>query len=403
MSFLRALRIRSFALLWTGQTISRLGDSLYRIALSWWVLEKTGSATVMSTVLVVSFLPMLLFLLVGGVVVDRLPRFRVLLASDLLNGFVVAVVAALAAAQHLEIWHVYIAGALFGLADAFFYPAYSASIPQIVTPESLPSANSLTGLSYQITGVVGPAIGAALVALGGTPAAFGLDSLSFFLSAACLAPLIRIALPRPAEVVARSPLGDVRDGLREVASRTWLWLSIAFFGFANVVDAGPRNVALPFLVHDHLGLEVGALGAVASAIAAGSVVAAVFLGRSHRMRRRGLRLYGGQIVMGLMLILFGVMPTLPGLLAAAFVFGLAVSQGSLAWTNSLQEMVPPEKLGRVTSIDALGSFVFLPVGFAFAGLLSDRIGPANVFILGGTLVLLLAGAMLLVPSIRGLD
>jgi len=403
MSFLRALRIRSFALLWAGQTISRLGDSLYRIALSWWVLEKTGSATAMSTVLVVSFLPMLLLLLVGGVVVDRLPRFRVLFASDLLNGFVVAAVAALAATQHLEIWHVYIASALFGLADAFFYPAYSASIPQIVPPESLPSANSLTGLSFQITGVVGPAIGAGLVALGGTPAAFGLDSLSFFLSAACLAPLVRIALPRPAETVARGPLSDVRDGLLQVGSRTWLWLSIAFFGLANVFDAGPRNVALPFLIHDHLGLEVGALGAVASSIAVGSVTAAVFLGRFHRMRRRGLLLYGGEVVMGLMLILFGLMPTLPGLMAAAFIFGMAVSQGSLVWTNTLQEMVPPEKLGRVTSIDALGSFVFLPVGFAFAGILSDRIGPANVFLLGGTLVVLLACGMLLVPSIRGLD
>ena len=111
MTFARALRHRSFALLWTGQTISRLGDSLYRIALAWWVLEETGSATAMSTVLIVSFLPMLLFLLIGGVAVDRLPRFRILLASDLVNGAVVAVVAVLAATGVLEVWHVYIASA----------------------------------------------------------------------------------------------------------------------------------------------------------------------------------------------------------------------------------------------------------------------------------------------------
>src|SRR3990170_4384393 len=196
MSLFISLRHRSFALLWTGQTISRLGDSLYRIALAWWVLEKTGSATAMSTVLVVSFLPMLLFLLVGGVVVDRLPRFRVLFASDVLNGCVVGAVAVLAATGRLEVWHVYIAGALFGLAEAFFYPAYAASVPQVVPPEALPSANALTGLSYQISGVIGPAIGAAMVALGGTSAAFGLDSLSFFISAAFMAPLLRIALPR---------------------------------------------------------------------------------------------------------------------------------------------------------------------------------------------------------------
>ena len=286
MSLFISLRTRAFALLWTGQTISRLGDSLYRIALSWWVLEKTGSATAMGTVLVVSSLPMLLFLLIGGVVVDRLPRFRVLFASDVLNGCVVAVVSVLAATRALEIWHVYVAGAIFGLSDAFFYPAYSASVPQIVPPESLPSANSLTGLSFQITGIVGPAVGATLVALGGTPAAFGLDSLSFFISAAFLAPLIRIALPRTSAQAAPGPVRDLRDGLAEVGSRTWLWLSIAFFGLINIFDAGPRNVALPFLVHDHLGLEVGALGAVTSAIAVGSVAAAIFLGRYPRLPPR---------------------------------------------------------------------------------------------------------------------
>jgi len=403
MTFARALRHRSFALLWTGQTISRLGDSLYRIALAWWVLEETGSATAMSTVLIVSFLPMLLFLLIGGVAVDRLPRFRILFASDLVNGAVVAVVAVLAATGALEVWHVYIASAAFGLAEAFFYPAYTASVPQVVPPESLPSANSLTGLSWQITGVIGPALGAALVAAGGTPAAFGFNSLSFFISAAFLAPLLRIPLPRTAGVARRSPLRDLRDGLAEVAARTWLWLSIAFFGLVNVVDAGPRNVALPFLIHDHLGLDVGALGAVTSSIAVGSVAAAVFVGRYHRLRRRGRLLYSCEVVMGLMLILFGRLTWLPGLMAAAFVFGAGISTGSLAWTNSLQEMVPQERLGRVSSIDALGSFVFLPLGFAFAGMLTERIGPADVFVLGGSLVIGLSLAMLLVPSIRNLD
>jgi MFS family permease len=107
--------------------------------------------------------------------------------------------------------------------------------------------------------------------------------------------------------------------------------------------------------------------------------------------------------MGLMLVLFGLMPSLPGLMAAAFIFGVGISIGGLVWTNTLQEMVPQERLGRVSSIDALGSFVFLPVGFAFAGILADRIGSVNVFLLGGTVVALLAGAMLFVPSIQRLD
>jgi MFS family permease len=198
-------------------------------------------------------------------------------------------------------------------------------------------------------------------------------------------------------------LGDLRDGLAEVTRRTWLWLSIAFFGLVNVFDAGPRNVSMPFLIHDTLGLEVEALGAVTSSIAIGSVVAAVFLGRFHRLRRRGLLLYTCELLMGLMLIVFGRAPWLWVLMAAAFVYGVGISIGNLVWTNTLQEMVPAERLGRVSSIDALGSFVFLPLGFAFAGMLTERFGPADVFVLGGALVALLAVGMLLVPSIRRLD
>jgi len=127
MSLFISLRTRAFALLWTGQSISRLGDSLYRIALAWWVLEKTGSATAMGTVLIFSFTPMLVFLLIGGVVVDRLPRLRVMFVADLLNGAIVSVVAVLGFTGYLELWDVYVASVVFGLVEAFFFPAFTAA------------------------------------------------------------------------------------------------------------------------------------------------------------------------------------------------------------------------------------------------------------------------------------
>src|SRR5919199_6329999 len=113
MALFRSLTYRSFALVWSGQTISRTGDFIYQVALAWWVLERTGSPSVMGTVLICSFAPMLLFLLVGGVAVDRLPRLPLMLASDLLRGVVVLLVAVLAAAHNLEIWHVYLASLIF--------------------------------------------------------------------------------------------------------------------------------------------------------------------------------------------------------------------------------------------------------------------------------------------------
>jgi len=406
MAFLRALRIRPFALLWGGQTISRLGDSLYHIALTWWILEKTGSAVAMGTLAVFSLVPMLLFLLVGGVVVDRLPRFRIMLASDIINMLLVGTVAALAYTDHLRLWHVYAASVVFGLAEAFFSPAYIASVPQIVPADELPSANSLTSLSWQLSGVIGPTIAAIIVASGGTPLAFGLDSTSFLISAACLLPLRHIRPPAPTESTATprpSPIADLRDGWKIVAASPWLWVTILVYAFINVTDSGPRNVALPFLIHDHLGLQVEALGLVASAFSIGSVIGAVVLGRLKRIRRRGRLLYGSAVLGGLMVVVYGLSPNLTVLLAASFVYGLSFSAIALVWTNTLQELVPPDKLGRVSSIDALGSFVLMPVGFALAGWLTDKIGPVQVFVIGGCSTVAMAVLAYLHPGVRRLD
>lgn len=406
VTFLRAFRNRSFALLWSGQSISRLGDSLYRIALSWWILEKTGSATAMGALAVFGLVPMLLFLLVGGVVVDRLPRFRIMLASDVVNALVVGLVTLLAVTDRLELWHVYAVSVVFGLAEAFFFPAYTASVPQIVPPEDLPSANSLTSLSWQLSGVIGPTLGALLVAAGGTSLAFGFDSTSFLISAACLIPLRAIRPPAPAadaEPRRTSPLTDLRDGWKIVLASPWLWMTILVYAFVNVTDSGPRNIALPFLIHDHLGLQVEALGLVASSFAIGSVTGAILLGRLKRIRRRAMLLYGSAVVGGLMIVGYGLAPNLIVMLGVAFVYGLTFSAIALVWTNTLQELVPPEMLGRVSSIDALGSFVLMPVGFALAGWLTDKIGPVQVFILGGCSTMGLALLAYLHPGVRRVD
>jgi MFS family permease len=406
MSFLRALRLRSFALLWGGQTISRLGDSLYRIALSWWILEKTGSAAAMGALAVFSLIPMLLFLLVGGVVVDRLPRFRIMLASDIVNALVVGLVAFLASTGRLQLWHVYAVSVVFGLAEAFFFPAYTASVPQVVPPEELPSANSLTSLSWQLSGVIGPTIGAIIVAAGGTSLAFGLDSASFLIAAACLLPLRNIRPPsRPAEpTTARtSAVGDLREGWKIVLSSPWLWVTILVYAFINVTDSGPRNIALPFLIHDHLGLQVEALGIVASSFSIGSVLGAIVLGRMKRIRHRGTVMYSGVVLGGLMIVAYGLSPNLIVMLVAAFIYGVSFSAIALIWTNTLQEMVPPDKLGRVSSIDALGSFVLMPIGFALAGWLTDKIGPVQVFVIGGSSTVVLALLAYMHPGVRKLD
>jgi MFS family permease len=419
MNVLRSLTYRPFALLWTGQTTSRLGDSLYRIALSWWVLEKTGSAVAMGTVLIFSQIPLLLFLLIGGVVVDRLPRIRIMFVSDLLSGLVIAFVAVFSWLDLLQIWHIYVASILFGFFEAFFFPAYQAVIPQITPSDLLTSANSLNGLSQRMTGIVGPALGAALVAAGGTSMTFALDALSFFISAVCLLPLLRLNLDQPqgkagtpeaiggtatsVRVTLKQGFVDLLEGFKLVVRIPWIWITILLFGFVNIMEAGPRAVALPFLIKEDLGADVELLGLLGSAASLGFVVGMVWLGQYVRLRRRGLLAYLSVIVSGSVLLPFAFKLPIPVLVASMFIGGISTSVFALIWTHTLQEMVPGKMLGRVYSIDALGSFVLLPIGFALAGWGTELVGAPTVFLIGGIGVILLVLLGLSHPAIRNLD
>lgn len=404
MNILQSLRHRSFALIWTGQTISRLGDSLYHIALSWWVLEKTGSAAAMGSVLIFSFVPMLIFLLIGGVAVDRFSRSRIMFLSDVFRGLIVGLVALLAFTERLEIWHIYVASILFGFVSAFFQPAYIAIIPDIMPSEGRPSANSLTALSGQVTGIVGPAIGAWMVAWGGTASTFLLDGVSFFIGAVCIIPLLRTSSAADHAGRPRShPLAELRAGWSTVTSVPWLWITISLAAFMNLTQSGPYQVGLPFLVKTNLGNDVRILGWMFSAASLGSVASALWLGHQTNLRRRGLISYIGLVIGGLMLAVLGLPLSLPLLLLATFIMMAAVNGFNLIWTNTLQEMVPHEKLGRVSSIDMLGSFVLLPIGYGLAGWAIDALGAPTVFIMGGAITAFLSLLALFHPAIRNLD
>jgi MFS family permease len=404
MQIFSSLKQRLFAFLWSGQSISRLGDSLYRIALSWWVLEKTGSAAVMGTVLIVSFAPMLIFVLIGGIAVDRVSRTRLMLASDVLRGLVVLAVAWLAYAKTLEIWHIYAASMLFGFVEAFFQPAFTALVPVIVKEPSLPSANSLTILSGQMAGIIGPALGASLISLGGTAFAFLLDGISFLVSAVCIIPLLKGVHEQHAQKTKRSHvLQDLREGFKTVFAIPWLWITILVFALGNIFLSGPFSIGLPFYVKDVLHADVKVLGWLYSASSIGAFLGAVYLGRMARIRKRGWLGYITYILTGLVMLGIGVFHFISTSLVFVFIVGAAMSIFGMIWTNLLQDKVPNEKLGRVSSIDMLGSFALLPIGYGLTGWLTDRIGAAAVFTIGGAVSIVLAILGLLHPAIRELD
>jgi MFS family permease len=382
------------------------------LALAWWVLEKTGSAIAMGTVLIFSMLPTLLFILIGGMVVDQVDRKKLMLFSDVLRGLAVAVVAWLAYARLLEVWHIYLLSILFGLVDAFFQPAYSALVPEVVQAVDLPSANSLTSMSAQVTGVAGPAVGAAMVALGGTSLSFALDAASFFISAACILPMVEwsyFLIKQPPSTASqhtmtiKSGWNDILEGLKFVASSPFLWITISIAGFANITMSGPTSVGLPFLVKDHLHAGVGLLGALYSLFSVGSVIGAIYHGSKARLRHRGLLAYFSWTIGAALLAFFGLSENILLIEAGAIIMGFCFAGFGLVWLNALQELVPNELLGRVTSLDILGSYALLPVGYALTGWATDRFGASRVFIFGGLIGAVITMLGLIHPAVRHLD
>lgn len=409
--FARALGSKPFALVWSGQTISALGDGVTITALAWQVLVLTGSGTAMGAVLIAETVPRVLFLLLGGVVADRFSRRNVLIWSDAIRGAAVGAIAILGRLDLLALWHLIVLGAIFGLASSFFIPAYQSIPPQLVDADSLPSANALNGLSRQMSQLFGPALGAACVALTGISAAFAIDALSFGVSAVCLAAVRIPPLPKAAPDDAR-PRGlrglvaDIREGLSYVLRSPWLWVTIAIASLGNVGWA-PMQVALPKLIKDVYGQDVWLLGAMGTAIAAGSIVTMLLIGQSRRLRHRGILAYGGLLFSSVSVIVLGL--PLPHQLAptiaitAGVFFGVGLAIFELIWVTSLQELVPPDKLGRVSSVDWVGSLALMPVGLAIVGVLTDRIGASWVFVAGGLLTLILELIAFAVPGIRNLD
>jgi DHA3 family tetracycline resistance protein-like MFS transporter len=402
MTLFKCLTYRPFAWLWSGQSISRLGDSLYQIALAWWVVEKTGTAAVMGSVFIFSFVPTTLFVLVGGLVVDRFSRVHVMLLSDGLRGSVCGGLAWLALTRQLEVWHVYLASLAFGCVSAFFQPAYAALVPEITPGEVLPSANALTSLSAETSGVIGPALATLIIGWGDASAAFAIDGLSFFVSAVCLLPLLR--QPVPSRTSPRAGvLDDARQGFRTVFASAWLWMTILILALLNLTGRSPMNVSLPFLVRNNLHAGVGPLGWLYSTFSLGSILGAVGVGRLPPRRRRGRLVYGALGVVGLMTFVVGLPMTLSGLAAAIFLLAAALAVANLVWSHLLQDHIARDRMGRVASINLLGATGLLPIGFGLAGWATDRFGAPLVFMVGGVLTAGLASIGLAQPAIRDLD
>jgi MFS family permease len=288
---------------------------------------------------------------------------------------------------------------LYGAADAFFWPAHQAMVPELVPAEDLLQANSLANISRSVAVIAGPLLGAALVAAGGTPGAFAFDALSFVISAGCVA-VIQVGLGGTRPAAESSVWSELAEGFRTVFASTWLWFGIALYSLILAVTQGLMAVVLPQLVREQLGGGVEVLGFLQSAVSAGLVAGMVIIGQMGMPRRRGVWFYLSSATRGLGLAGLGIVASLTLGLALAVAIGISLGFLIAIWETSLQELVEPHLRGRVNSIDVLGSFSLAPIGYAAIGLVAQAVGPRPVFLVGGLIVAGLSASGLLVPSIR---
>ena len=391
------LRHRDFALLWSGQGVSLVGDGIFTVALALETLRIDSRPTALSFVLAARLLPTVLLLLVGGVVVDRVPRRLTMLASDATRGVAVGTIAVLVAAGVIQLWELIAMSIVFGAADAFFYPASTAVVPELLPAELLVQGSALTTSSRTLAQVlVGPALGGVLVAWLGTAWAFGLDGASFFVSAACL--IAMASRPRPPGS-RRSMLREVGEGLRYCRSQRWLWMTILAAGVANFAAFSPLGLLVPLLVRNVLNQGPLALGLVLAAGGLGGAIISLVVARFGAPRRRITAMWLGwgvasAAVLGLALA--------PGVWIAG-VFSLVVygllEYGNVLWNPLMQELVPPELIGRASSVDWFFSISLSPLGVLVAGLVAGSIGTRATMLIGGGVATLMA-AVLFVPGVR---
>lgn len=395
---LGALGERNFRLFFSSATVSALGDGVSQIALAFAVLQVShNSPTAVGVVIAARQVAAAAIALAAGVVADRLPRHRVLVAVALVQGVVQATAGALVVSGRASVAALAGLAVVYGLADGFVIPAATGLLPTIVSASRIQQANALLGLSRSILGVLGPAVGGVLVALGSPGAGLLVDAATFFGAAALL---VRIAIAPRDDVAAPEPfLAELRGGWNAFRRQTWIWTTIVFFGIGNCAG-GALGVLGPVTAKLHYG-GAGAWAAIVAAEGLGAILGGV-LALRVRFDRPLLASCLAAVPYGLLMLGLGLRLPLAALIAISAFAGLALAVHIALWFTVFQQQVPEEARSRVSSYDALGSFVLIPLGTAIAGPVAAAVGVSATLI--GAWAIAFACVLVVVaqPSVRAI-
>jgi MFS family permease len=393
-----ALREREFDKLLTGQVVSNIGEAMIPVAISFAVLDMTDSPTDVGIVLAAGVVPVVLFVLVGGVWADRLPRQRVMMGADLVRAGLQALLALLLVSGRATVPEIVVLQAARGTAEAFFRPALTGLIPQTLDQSWLQQGNALINLSQSLGTIVGSALGGLIVAGLGPGWAIAVGAVTFLVRASCLSVL------RPRRIAARPQrraiVAELAAGWHAFRSRTWLWLLVIEFSVFGLAVYGPFLVLGPVVAKERLG-GAAAWGLIIASGAAGMLIGAVV---AMRIRPRYPLRFAGYVILAdiVPFTLLAVGAARITVVITASIAGISLALFQILWQTALQEHVPDAELSRVTAWNWLGLLVFFPLGLVLVGPVSEAIGVTQTLWLSAAAILSLVVVGFSVPSMRNL-
>lgn len=395
-SMFSSLKIRNYRLFFLGQVVSNTGTWMQRIAQDWLVLSLTGSATAVGVTTALQFLPMLLFGLYGGVLVDRLPKRRTLLFTQAAMGVTGLVLAALTLTGQVQVWHVYVAAFLVGLATVVDNPARQSFVSEMVGPAQLQNAVSLNSANFQSARLVGPAVAGLMITGVGTGYAFLFNGLSFAFTIGSLL-LMRA---RELHVVERAPRGkgQLREGLRYVAGRPELIWTIALVGFIGTFGFN-FPVYLSAFADDVFHAGAGSYSLFNTVMAVGSLAGALLAARRGTSRMRVL--IGAALMFGVLEMVAAAAPSLwlfALLMAPIGMFGMTVN---VTANTSVQMTTDPAMRGRVMALYMMVFMGGTPIGAPIAGWITDTYGVRAGLAAGGAISAVAAAGIALALARAG--
>ena len=391
---LSPLAERNFRLLWIGQAVSAIGDSVAPIALAFATLSVSHSAGALGLVLAVSTVARVIALPIGGVWSDRLPRQLVMLSSDWVRAAIHAVVAALLITGNAQLWHIVVQAIIYGFAAGFFMPASGALVPQTVSAPRLQQANALMGLSRSIAEVGGPALAGVLVAVFGPGWVFAIDAATFVVSA------ISLGLLRVAAITGKTEANfwtELADGLRAVTSRRWYLLNLGAHAMWNFAIAA-FFVLGPIVAKNQLG-GPSAWGLIGASMGVGAILGGLIALRV--MPRRPLVVANLALVLTAPQLLALAVPLPTAAIMAFCVMGWAgLTFLNQVWFATVPQLIPADVLARANSFDWLLSIIAMPIGFAVSGPVADHVGIPTTLVAAAAIMAVPCALVVLIPGVR---